>query len=68
MRLLAQPLDQAHAEPPLELADLQAHGGLRQVQLARCGREAAELDDLEERPKLIEVETAHLKEFLINPI
>ena len=66
VRSLAQPLDQPHAEPPLELADLQAHGRLREVELARGGREAAELDDPQERPELIEVEAAHLKVFLIE--
>ena len=49
-----------------ELANLQAHGGLREVELARGGREAAEFDDLGQRPELIEVEAAHLKEFLID--
>ena len=62
------PLDQLHAEAALELANLQAHGGLREVELARGGGEAAELDDLGQRPQLIEVEAAHLKEFLIDEI
>ena len=33
VRALAHALDEPHAEPLLELADLQAHGGLRQTQL-----------------------------------
>ena len=52
----------------LELADLQADCRLREVELARCCGEAAELDHLEESPQLIEVEAAHLKEFLIDEI
>src|SRR3981189_2459483 len=44
MRLLAQALDQPHAETPLEFADLQADRRLRQVETARRGRETAVLD------------------------
>ena len=68
MGLPAETLDQPHAEAPLELADLQAHRRLRQVQPARRGGEAAVLDHLEKGPQLVEVEAAHLKEFLIDMI
>src|SRR5262245_57455266 len=68
MRLLAHALDQPHTEAPLELADLQAHRRLRQVELTRRGREASELDDGDEGPHLVEIEAAHLKESLIKSI
>ena len=68
VRLLAHALDQPHAEAPLELADLQADGRLREVEPARRGREAAVLDHLEKRPQLVEVEAAHLKDVLIKTI
>jgi hypothetical protein len=61
MRLLAEALDQLHAEAPLEFADLQADRGLRQVETARRGGEIAELDDLEQGSQLVEVEAAHAK-------
>ncbi len=68
MRLLAHALEQPYAEAPLELADLQAHRRLREVEPARRGREAAELDDLEQGPQLVEIEASHLKDPLIKPI
>ena len=46
-------------ETPLELLHLMRHRGLRQVQLLRRGGETATRDDLDERPQLIEIETAH---------
>ena len=66
--LLAHALDQLHADPPLELADLQADGRLRQVELARGAGEAALVDNLLQRSQLIEVEAAHIKEVLIDMI
>ena len=68
MCLLADPFYQLHAETALELADLQAHGRLGEVELACGGGEAFELDDLEESPQLIEVQAAHLKESFIDEI
>jgi hypothetical protein len=61
MRLLAQALDQPHAETPLKFADLQADRRLRQVEPARRRREAPLLDHLEEGPQLVEIETTHPK-------
>src|SRR5450432_370449 len=61
VRLLAQALDQPHAEAPLEFADLQADRWLRQVETARRRGEAALLDHLEEGPQLVEVEAAQPK-------
>ena len=66
MRLLAHALDQPHVETPLELADLLAHRRLGEVEPARRGREAAELDDLDESPQLVEIEASHLKLPLIE--
>jgi len=45
-----QASDQAQAETSLELTDLQADCRLREIEPARCSREAALLDDLEESP------------------
>jgi hypothetical protein len=61
MCLLAQALDQLHAETPLELADLQADRRLRQVEPPRRRREAPLLDHLEEGPQLVEIEAAQPK-------
>src|SRR5262245_47277763 len=61
MRLLAQPFDQANAETPLELADLQADRRLRQVEPARGSRKTSALHYLEEGLQLVEVEPAHPK-------
>ena len=61
MRLLAQALDQPHAETPLKFADLQADRRLRQVEPARRRREAPLLDHLEEGPQLVEIEAAQPK-------
>src|SRR5579885_3407637 len=65
---LADPLDQAEAPPSLELADLQADRGLRQIEPPRRGREAAERRHLGEGPELVEIEAAHLQVELIGPI
>ena len=60
IRLLAEPLDELEPEPLLELADLQAHGRLGEVEPARRGGEAAEPHDLDERVQLVEVQAAHV--------
>ena len=52
MCLLAQALDQLHAETPLELADLQADRRLCQIETARHSREPVALDHLEQDPRL----------------
>src|SRR5690242_18241223 len=68
MRLLAQALDQPQAPTRLELADLQAYRGLREVESPRrCGK-AAERHHLGQGTQLVKVETAHLKEPLIDAI
>ena len=59
VRLFAEALDQLHVEAPLELADLQADGRLRQVEMTRGGRKAAALDHLEQGAQLVEAEAAH---------
>src|SRR5262249_7577950 len=60
-RTFAKPLDETHAEAAFELADLQAHRRLREIELPRRGREAAELHDFAERPELVEVQAAHIQ-------
>jgi hypothetical protein len=61
VRLLAETLDQLHAEAPFELANLQADCRLRQVEMARGRREAAALDYFEQGAQLIQIEAAHPK-------
>ena len=68
VRLLAHALDQPHVEAPLELADLLAHRRLGEIEPAGRGREAAELDDLDQGSQLVEVEAAHLKHQLMEMI
>ena len=58
-RLPPGPAQQRHAEARFELADLEAHGRLGEVEPLGRGRDAAELDDLDERLQLVEVEIAH---------
>src|SRR5439155_16971521 len=53
-----------NAETPLQLANLQADRRLRQIKLARRGRETAALHHFEQRVQLIEVEAAHPKRAL----
>src|SRR5205807_7629173 len=64
VRLLAEALDQPHAETPLEFADLQTDRRLRQIEMARRGRKTAALDHSEQRVQLIEIEAAHPKRAL----
>ena len=66
--LPADAVDQAQPDPLLQVADLQADRGLREPQMARRGREAAELDHGGQRAKLVKVEAAHLKVSLMAPI
>ena len=47
---LAHPVDETHAEPGLELADLQADGWLRKVEPLGRAREAALRHDLRQAP------------------
>ena len=63
-RTLPHAFDEGDAEAALELANLQANRGLRQVQPASCFGEAARLGDLREGAKLIEAQATHIK---INP-
>ena len=63
-RTLPHAFDEGDAEAALELANLQANRGLRQVQPASCFREAARLGDLREGAELIEAQAAHIQ---INP-
>ena len=51
----ARAVEQAPAEPLLERAHLQAHGGLRDAEALRRLREAAPLDDGAERGELLRV-------------
>jgi hypothetical protein len=60
--------DQAQPDALLEVANLQAHRWLRQAELARGCREAAQLGNCGQRAKLVKVEAAHLKALLIDPI
>ena len=66
---LAHALDERGVEAILELADLQAHRGLGEVEPARRRREAAQLDDFHESAQLVEIEAAHseLSPFPIEP-
>src|ERR1700680_4447812 len=68
MRLLAQALDQPQAPTRLELANLQADRGLREVEAPRRGGKTAERRHLGQGPQLVKVETAHVKEPLIDAI
>src|SRR2546423_1347600 len=61
VRLLAQALDQLHAETAFEFENLQADRRLRQVETACRRREAAALDHFEQGAQLIEVEATHPK-------
>ena len=61
VRLLAEALDQLHAETPFEFTNLQADCRLCQVEMARSRRKAAALDYFEQGAQLIEVEAAHPK-------
>ena len=58
-RALAEAVDQPHAETRLELADLEADGGLRQVEALGRAREAALRHDFGQRAQMIRVEAAH---------
>jgi hypothetical protein len=55
----ADPLEQADAEPPFELADAQADRRLRQVEALCRERDAAGGNDLFEGLQLVETESAH---------
>jgi hypothetical protein len=56
---LADPLEQPHAEAPLELAHLQADRRLGQVEARGRSREPAELRDPGEGVQLVEIQAAH---------
>src|SRR6202022_2943050 len=62
---LADALDQADAEPGLELLYLQADGRLGEVEPLAGGGEAAERHDLAQRLELVEIEIAHAKVLLL---
>lgn len=62
------PFDQPDAEAPFELAHLQAHRRLAEAQPLGGGREAAEFDDLRKRLHLVQVQSAHIKVYLMQRI
>jgi hypothetical protein len=59
LRPATDPLDQTDAEPPFELADLEADRRLGQVEPRRRRRKAAQLDDHGKSFELVEVDAAH---------
>ena len=66
MSLLAQALDQLHAETSLQFAYLHAHGRLGKIEPACRRREAPALGHCLESSQLIQVEAAHLKSRIIQ--
>ena len=59
-------IHETHAAAGLELPNLQAHGRLSEIELARRRRKTSSFDDLYERSKLINAEAAHAKETLLG--
>jgi hypothetical protein len=51
--------DQRCAQARFQLADMQAHGGLRQMERLRGGGEGAEVGDGDQGAELVEVQVAH---------
>jgi hypothetical protein len=65
---LAKPLDEQNAKPPLQLAHLEADGGLREIQASRSCGKAPEPHHLGHRAELVQVQAAHLKKIFIDLI
>jgi hypothetical protein len=59
-------INETHAAARLELPNLQAHGRLREIELARRCQKTSPLDDLYERSQLIDAEAAHMNETLFR--
>ena len=66
MRPAADALDQPHAEPALQLLDLQADRRLRQVETACRGGKAAKLHHVGERLQVVEAEPAHGSKYYLS--
>ena len=64
----ADALDQFHAEALLEPAHLQAHRRLADAEPRGRGRETLQRHHVREGAQLVEIEPAHVKEFLMQCI